>query len=86
MKIKTGTIGVFRKSMFSKFKLLYSGMPTAQTFALSPIIDESFLAEGFKFAPMIYYSVESEVIWILKEKFKVKEIDPNYIKLDLIKS
>jgi len=85
MKIETGTIGVFRKSMFSKFKVLYSGMPTTQTFALSPIVDESFLTDGFKFAPIIYYSVESETISILEEKFQVKRIEANFIELELKK-
>lgn len=86
MKIKTGNIGKFSTGMFSSLKLLYSGMPTAQTFAISPIVDESFMLEGYKFAPIIYYSVESERIWIIEKEFKVKRIEANFIELEFIKS
>lgn len=86
MKIETGTIGVFKINMYSKFKLLYSGMPTSQPLAVSPIMDGAYISDSSKFAATIYYSVESEVISILEEKFQVKRIEANYIELDLIKS
>lgn len=83
IKIRTGNIGGFKTGVFNKFRVLYSGMPTSQTFVLCPEIS-TMTGEG-SFAP-VYYSVESEVIWLLGKKFKVKEIDANYIVLGLNKT
>lgn len=86
VKIRTGNVGAFKTGVFSKFRVLYSGMPTSQTFALSPVVETSSLTGEASFAPVVYYSVESEVIWLLGEQFKVKEIDVNYIVLSIMKN
>lgn len=80
-KIRTGELVKISKGVFSSIQLIYSGMPTTTTFAISPIISQAFLGEGFKFSPLVYYSVESEEIIVLESQFKVVEVSPTYIIL-----
>jgi len=87
LKIKTGTIGVIKSGgLFSDgIKLLYSGMPNSQTFAISPIMREESFTDGFGFTPVIYYHIESTSISILEEEYNVVDVNKDWVVLELIK-
>ncbi|GEM_PF-6370791 len=87
LKIKTGTIGIIKKQgLFNRnIRLLYSGMPNNQTFAISPVYKESSVSEGFT-AMVIYYHIESTKINILENQYKVIDVNKDWIVLQPIKS
>ncbi|MEM6965880.1 MAG: hypothetical protein AAF573_14025 [Bacteroidota bacterium] len=75
-KIYTGTIMSIKKGLFqAKFRIMYCGMPTETTFALTPNITKGY--QGF--SPTIYYQADSKIIHILNKDFDVIEVRPDYI-------
>lgn len=78
LKIKTGTIGIIKTPLFTdNINLLYSGMPNNQTFAIS-------LFAGFN-SPVIYYPIESTMIHVLENEYKVIEVNKDWIILQPLK-
>jgi hypothetical protein len=85
-KIRTGDYAkVKRGNLQGSLNLIYSGMPSPDRFALTPIIDEGFLMEGFKFTATIYYPAAEADITVLGDDFKVSAVSPTEITLQFVK-
>jgi len=79
--IQTGELAEIKTAFLTYAKIIYSGMPNKNTFVISSILSE---VGGFV-SPSIYYSKESTFITIIKNRFKVIEVTPDYIILALEK-
>ena len=72
--ITVGPIGDIKK-----MTLLYSGMPSESTFAITVLISEAYFSRESKSSPMIYYNADLRYISIFKEIFEVEEVTSNWI-------
>ena len=75
-KIYTGSLLSIKKGFLKgKFTIMYCGMPSKSTFALTPHI-----AKGYQgFSPTIFYNAKSSVIHLLDREFDVIEVNEDYI-------
>ena len=69
----------------TSFSMMYSGMPTEFTFAVSPVVDEAFLNNGFKFAPTVYFPITRQQINLLGNSFQVLNVTPDEILLQYLR-
>lgn len=83
INIKTGEKALIKRTLRDggNINIIYSGMPTSESFALSPIISEAFLLDGFKLVPTIFYGKDSVKIQVLGQKFEVLMVNQEEIKL-----
>jgi hypothetical protein len=85
-KIRVGDYAqVARGNLQGTLNLVYSGMPSPERFALTPIVNEGFFMEGFKFAVTVYYPVTEKEITVLGDDFKVSAVSPTQITLQFVK-
>jgi hypothetical protein len=85
--IELGTMGQIDDGVFKKkIKIIYSGMPNPQTFALSPVIDkDAIMLEGYKYSPVIFYPIYKKNIKVLEKNFTVLDVDQEKIILQYLK-
>jgi hypothetical protein len=77
-QIYVGTILKLKKGFLQgKFRIMYCGMSSDDTFVISPIITSGY--QGY--TPTIYYKANSTSIQILDRSFDVLEVTPEYIVL-----
>lgn len=75
-KIYTGSLLTIKKGFLKgKLKIMYCGMPSETTFALTP-----YVAKGYQgFSPTVFYNANSPVIHIMDKEFDVLEVNPEFI-------
>ena len=78
IKIFTGELASVDTGFLTSFRLIYCGMPTDTSFAITPLLSLT-LGEGS--TPTIYYKRDSKRIFIIKQRFIVEEVTPDYIIL-----
>lgn len=75
--IQTGEIKKIKSGLVNKTEIMYSGMPTEKTFVITTLITKGY--NGY--SPAIHYPKEAVFITIVKHRFKVLEVTPDYIVL-----
>ena len=84
--IQTGNFAEIKRGLLQgTLNLLYSGMPSDNSFILTPIVSEALLLQGFKFATPIFYRSDREKISVLGDEFRVLNVTPDEIKLHYVK-
>ena len=75
--IQTGEIVNIKSGLVNKTEILYTGMPTENTFSISVLITKGY--NGF--SPTVHYPKETVFITIIKHHYKVIEVTPDYLIL-----
>jgi hypothetical protein len=77
-KIETGTVFKLKQGfMKGSFSLMYCGMPSKDTFVLTPLISSGYSG----FSPSIYYSKDTSQLVVYDWEFDLIEVTPDYIIL-----
>ena len=79
--IEKGKLQEIKIGFLTYQRIIYAGMPTEKAFAISTIID----TDGEYTSHQIFYPKETTFITIIKQRFKVIEVTPDYIILALEK-
>jgi len=80
-KIHTGESKKIKIDFLNSIRLIYSGMPSENVFSITPLIND--MNWGYT-TPIIYYPKDTSKMYIMENRFKVKEVTPNYIILTVL--
>jgi len=75
--IQTGELKKIKSGIVNKMEIVYSGMPTENTFAITALITKG----NNGYTPAIHFAKESVFITIIKYRYKVLEVTSEYIIL-----